>query len=438
MLTVPLPSFMPQLSSLSKVLAKKALAKCRPRNSEILVAQLGLQPMQTNNKTNPGLIVNPIFFVKMAALAIALTAPLAGCKKPNVETNSQASPPSEQAVVEEKTNQEISGEVFITTQAGDTKRISGELVKFYPREQLEKSIQQSSKTAPTAMPPYDSEIAKVDQQISEINRITADVPFSQSIVDSKVRMLRLTDELKTSLTNLKNSWPHASYFFALFPKPEFEARTDSDGKFSVELPPGEWVMVVEASRNLGTSSREVEASVATGGTEGRSVAAIQSALNIDQQTLRANIHEAEIKQAAAQARADAAQRKLKKEMMIARMHLEAAEANVSGKPLIQSKTLAQIEDEAAQAEIAAKERALAAAKAKEAAEKAVLATPNEYSTRALARANQAVQAKEWLYWVYPVKNSSGNILSNFNLVTSGNADSLLNTKVARGEMPSKN
>jgi hypothetical protein len=168
------------------------------------------------------------------------------------------------------------------------------------------------------------------------------------------------------------------------------------------------------------------------------VAAIQSALNIDQQTLRANIHEAEIKQAAAQARADAAQRKLKKEMMIARMHLEAAEANVSGKPLIQSKTLAQIEDEAAQAEIAAKERALAAAKAKEAAEKAVLATPNEYSTRALARANQAVQAKEWLYWVYPVKNSSGNILSNFNLVTSGNADSLLNTKVARGEMPSKN
>jgi hypothetical protein len=216
-----------------------------------------------------------------------------------METKNQASAPSEQAVVEKKPNQEIRGEVFITTQAGDTKRISGELVKFYQREQLEKSIEQSSKTAPNAMPPYDSEIAKVDQQIKEINQSTADAPFSQAIVDSKVRMLRLTDELKTLWTNLKTSWPHASYYFEQFPKPEFETRTDSDGKFSIELPEGNWIMVAETSRKVGASD-------------------------------------------------------------------------------------------------------------------------------------------EWYYWAYPVKSSSGNILSNFNLVTSGDADSLLKTKVARGEMPSNN
>jgi hypothetical protein len=119
---------------------------------------------------------------------------------------------------------------------------------------------------------------------------------------------------------------------------------------------------------------------------------IQSALNIEQQILQANLNQAKITQAAAQARVEAAQRQLNTEKMIAQMNLKSAEANVNNTNPQQDQTRAQIESDAADRAIAAEEKALAAAKAKDAAEKAVVENPNEANKRALDAANQAAAA----------------------------------------------
>ena len=131
---------------------------------------------------------------------------------------------------------------------------------------------------------------------------------------------------------------------------------------------------------------------AAAGTEGRGVQEIQSALNIEQQILQANLNQAKITQAAAQARVDALQRQLNTEKMLAQMAQKSAEANVNNTSPQQDKTRAQIESESAQAEVAAEKRALEAAKAKDAAEKAAVANPNEANSRALEEANQAAAA----------------------------------------------
>ena len=144
-----------------------------------------------------------------------------------------------------------------------------------------------------------------------------------------------------------------------------------------------------------TEVDKASVAAAAAGTEGRGVAEIQSALQIEQQILQANLNQAKITQAAAQARVEAAQRQLNTERMMAQMNIESAEANVKNTDPKQSKTAAAIKSEAADAEIAALDRKLAAAKEREAAEKAVAdemkggGTASVESVRRLEEANRA-------------------------------------------------
>jgi hypothetical protein len=148
----------------------------------------------------------------------------------------------------------------------------------------------------------------------------------------------------------------------------------------------------EAQDKARVGVEEASVAAAAAGVGDRGVAEIQSALSIEQMILQANLQQARITQAAAQARVEAAQRQLNTERMMAQMNLKSAEANVNNTSPQQDQTRAQIESEAAQADIAAEERALAAAKAKEAAEKAMVNNPNEANRRALEAANVAAEA----------------------------------------------
>jgi colicin import membrane protein len=148
----------------------------------------------------------------------------------------------------------------------------------------------------------------------------------------------------------------------------------------------------EAQDQARAGVEQASVAAAAAGVDGRGVQEIQSALNIEQQILQANLQQARITQAAAQARVEAAQRQLNTEKMLAQMAQKSAEANVNNTSPQQDQTRAQIESDAAQADIAAEERALAAAKAKDAAEKALVANPNEANRRALEQANVAAEA----------------------------------------------
>ena len=147
----------------------------------------------------------------------------------------------------------------------------------------------------------------------------------------------------------------------------------------------------EAQDKARVGVEEASVAAAAAGVGDRGVAEIQSALNIEQQILQANLQQARITQAAAQGRVEAAQRQLNTEKMIAQMNLKSAEANVNNTSPQQDQTRAQIESDAAQADIAAEEKALEAAKAKDAAEKAVVNNPNEANRRALEAANVAAE-----------------------------------------------
>lgn len=153
-----------------------------------------------------------------------------------------------------KANQEVKGEMFISTEGGDTKRVSGALIGFYQRQQLEQSITQSSKTAMADIPPYDAEIKRLTRAIDDLSQeISNETGGTTALYEAQGNLMAATRGLKTTWENLRDAWPHASYYFGLFPKPEFETRTDADGKFSIELPPGDWIMVAESKRKVGAS-----------------------------------------------------------------------------------------------------------------------------------------------------------------------------------------
>ena len=201
--------------------------------------------------------------------------------------------------------QQIKGEVFITTQGADTKRLSGIQIRFYKREELERSFAISATSAPAAMPPYIKEINKLEKEISESEIELAESEKKGEYLGAAGRAMSATRDLikaqKDMLqvwVNLMNAWPHASYYFDLLPQAEFETRSDSEVKLVISLPKGDWIIVAEASRHIGKSTED-----------------------------------------------------------------------------------------------------------------------------------------EWYFWTYPVKQSEGNLLSNYNLVTSGNSESVLKTKMGRKSLP---
>ncbi len=197
---------------------------------------------------------------------------------------------------------EIKGEVFITTKGADTKRLSGILIRFYQREELEKNFADSVKNAAAAMPPYEKTINRLQKEILETEKEFNESEKSGGAhFQAAMATINLINAQKNYLqvwVNCMNAWPHASYYFDLLPQAQFETRSDSDGKFTISLPKGDWIIVAEASRHIGKSTDD-----------------------------------------------------------------------------------------------------------------------------------------EWYYWTYPVKQSDGNLLSNHNIVTSGNSDSVLKTEMGRKPFP---
>jgi len=163
----------------------------------------------------------------------------------------------------------------------------------------------------------------------------------------------------------------------------------------------------EAQDQARAGVEQASVAAAAAGVGDRGVQEIQSAL--EQQILQANLNQAKITQAAAQARVEAAQRQLNTEKMLAQMAQKSAEANVNNTnpeqairdprtgQIVKSLTRSQIESDAADAEIAALERKMAAATEKDAAEKAMVEemkggrTASPETARRVKAANEAAE-----------------------------------------------
>lgn len=150
----------------------------------------------------------------------------------------------------------------------------------------------------------------------------------------------------------------------------------------------------DAADNARSGVEQAQVAAAAAGAGQSSSAELQKSLNLEIQITAANVQQARIQEAAAAARLKAAQRQLNTDRMMTQLKFEEAKAAVEGRTTTGgSDTEASIKSKAIDAEIAANDRALAAAKAKDAAEKAAAANPNESTQAALEEANRKAAAE---------------------------------------------
>ena len=140
-----------------------------------------------------------------------------------VEKIKPAQPESIAEQVTEPVLQEIKGEVFISTEGGDTKKLSGILIRFYKRDSLEIFLADCAKNSNLAMPPYDQQIKKADNEILSYEKQLKEAIVSEhtsqyeAIIEDIKTLIKLSKKLKAMNEYYKASWPHASYYFSLLP-----------------------------------------------------------------------------------------------------------------------------------------------------------------------------------------------------------------------------
>jgi hypothetical protein len=146
-------------------------------------------------------------------------------------------------------NHTISGEVFITTRGGDTIKISGVDISFYARDAVQNAYDEALRAAPADIPDYDERIATWSKLASDFDRLKGE--FSGHKRDEMIEQARSSWEHVQNIKNAQAEWPHASYIFTFFPEAEHQTITDSEGRFSISLPSGDWIAVAESRRSLG-------------------------------------------------------------------------------------------------------------------------------------------------------------------------------------------
>jgi hypothetical protein len=193
----------------------------------------------------------PAFAKALTSLIlICLPILLPGCDREDQEVKDQ-----------EVKNQEVKGEMFISTAGGGSVCLSGVQVIFFQRQQLAQSIAESTQAASAARPDFEAVIEDCDSKIRDLRKRQQDIfdnPLSYPKVAFELARAQrdIISQLRNNTIKLRDNWPPASYYFSNFPKAEFETRTAADGKFSIELPPGDWIMVAHSKRDLGTSEEQ--------------------------------------------------------------------------------------------------------------------------------------------------------------------------------------
>jgi hypothetical protein len=136
--------------------------------------------------------------------------------------------------------------------------------------------------------------------------------------------------------------------------------------------------------------KELEAAktaAAAAGVDGRSVDQIKAQLDIEKQVLATKLQAAKVAEAAAKSEYDSAMRRLNVEKQVAQLRL--AEAEGAGGKGVKGKTEAAIKQDAAKSDVLAEQKALAAAKARDAAEEAFKQNQSPQNKEALDKANLA-------------------------------------------------
>ena len=174
-----------------------------------------------------------------------------------------------------ETTKQITGEVFITTKGGDVVQMAGVQLSFYERSKLQDYIKQAMADAANDMPPFDDAISsyakeKAETEAQAKSGLETMKDLAKAKADFNKAVGNPAEELKEpdmdpglleNIRNLQNnilkmergreSWPDANYLFTHFADSLLGTRTDSQGRYSITLPAGEWVVVGHTKRLTG-------------------------------------------------------------------------------------------------------------------------------------------------------------------------------------------
>lgn len=167
-----------------------------------------------------------------------------------------ASPQSDHAFTT-PVNSVISGEMFIRTKGGDTVKLTGQEIQFYPEKVISDAFANAKASAASNAPSFDAEIKKWRAFKEDVEKLMNEkIQLTLAIDPELASMIDESTDYLSGLEMAKSAWPHASYVFTFFPEAEHKTRTNSDAKFTIKLPPGKWVAVANASRQIGTKEQE--------------------------------------------------------------------------------------------------------------------------------------------------------------------------------------
>jgi hypothetical protein len=146
----------------------------------------------------------------------------------------------------------LSGQVFISTRGGDNIKLGGVHVYLYGRAQVNLIIVPRNQEAVNQVTALSAEIDKESKEYSNADAAsqTQDALVENGeYIDPVVRK----DNLQKSMQGLEQKrdlYLSPDYYFSGLPDPLAEAETDADGKFTMTVPPGKYVLAARATRSV--------------------------------------------------------------------------------------------------------------------------------------------------------------------------------------------
>lgn len=182
---------------------------------------------------------------KAAADAAAATkaAELAEREQADAETRAFILSPSKNT---------LNGQVFVATQGGENVKLGGIRVYLFGRAQVELIIAPKNQEALKQVTALTAELDKESKQYSEADAASQtqdSIVENGEYIDPNARKQALQKSMQ-SLEEKRDVYLSPDYYFSALPQPLAQAETDADGKFTMTVPPGKYVLAAKGERSV--------------------------------------------------------------------------------------------------------------------------------------------------------------------------------------------
>ena len=170
--------------------------------------------------------------------------PLTRCKRrPSTTSTPSPSRPSKST---------LSGQVFVATKSGDNIKLGNIRVLLFAKSQIDLLITPKKLEAVKQLTAINTALKKANDDYVKADAASAN---GQSVIENGVYIdpEKRKAELQAQIRNLETSqqtFVSPDFYFSDLPPPLAQVQTDADGKFTMSVPLGEYVLAAKASRTI--------------------------------------------------------------------------------------------------------------------------------------------------------------------------------------------